>query len=222
MDRQTFLWFLHAQQCEYHRRLFQARALNYLTKNNFLNKAIPYPGGVKSHFWWIPIFIKTEKKSYEVSRDGIHAAGAIAWAPPSSWKREQHLLEEPNHLLVVTKMHLRRVTWPPPGQVSSLWIMHSPDNVSRFFFFLQKLEEITAAFSVTQRTARPVVLFPWFLSWWTVHPHVALQPAQPRVPGFCFLLWFLPHTVPPLFHFTGLQQTPTRYHKKLSTVKICS
>lgn len=135
MDRQTFLWFLPAQQCEYHRRLFQGRALNYLTKNNFLNKAIPYPGGVKSHFWWIPIFIKTEKKSYEVSRDGIHAAGAITWAPPSSWKREQHLLEEPNHLLVVTTMHLRRVTWPPPGEVSSLWIMHSPDNVSRFFFF---------------------------------------------------------------------------------------
>lgn len=170
MDRQTFLWFLHAQQCEYHRRLFQARALNYLTKNNFLNKAIPYPRGVKSHFWWFPIFIKTEKKSYEVSRDGIHAAGAIAWAPPSSWKREQHLLKEPNHLLVVTTMHLRKVTPPPPGQVSSLWIMHSADNCSRFFFFLQKLEEITAAFSVTQRTAQAVVLFPWFLSWWAVHP----------------------------------------------------
>lgn len=77
------------------------------------------------------------------SWDGIHPAGAITWGPPSSWKREQHLLKQP----VVTKVHLRKVTQLPSGGVSSLWIIHSLNNCSRLslakttrnYFYLQCL-----------------------------------------------------------------------------------
>lgn len=63
------------------------------------------------------------------SWDGSHPAGAITWAPSSSW-REQHLLRQP----VVIKVHLRKVTCSPLGGASSLWIIHSLDNCSRLIF----------------------------------------------------------------------------------------